>query len=61
MKKVTRDEFLLFYIFKPNIKAKATLIKNLMYYKVFQDGVLIAKSETKDFDETKYYINDKQS
>ncbi len=61
MKEVTRDEYLAFYTNKENIKGHAKKIGNVMYYNVFHNGILIARSEEKDLEETKYYINDKQS
>lgn len=56
MKEVTRNEYLDFYTHKENIKGFAKKIGNIIYYNVFHNGILIAMSEEKDGEETKYFI-----
>jgi len=56
MKEVTRNEYLDFYTHKENIKGLAKKIGNIIYYNVFHNGILIAMSEEKDGEETKYFI-----
>ena len=56
MKEVTRTEYLDFYTHKENIKGQAKKIGDTMYYNVFHNGILIARSEEKDNHETKYFI-----
>jgi|VirMetMinimDraft_7_1064189.scaffolds.fasta_scaffold18820_2 hypothetical protein len=56
MKEVTRNEYLDFYTHKENIKGLAKKIGNIIYYNVFHNGILIARSEEKDGEETKYFI-----
>lgn len=56
MKEVTRIEYLDFYIHKENIKGYAKKIEDTMYYNVFHNGILIARSEEKGNNETKYFI-----
>lgn len=56
MKEVTRNEYLDFYTHKENIKGLAKKIGNIIFYNVFHNGILIARSEEKDGEETKYFI-----
>jgi len=58
MKEVSREEYLDFYIYKENIKCYPKKENGIMYYNVFQNGNLIAKSEEGE-NETKYFIKNK--